>query len=126
MLSDIAIHARNLRKYPSASVLIIEDEDSAEELFARRRVSYTIEAEALAVDSPEWHAGVDLLAQRHGERPRNLSQLSDFHLYRLRPQSGRYVKGFGKAYFLANGSLTETTINHLRDGHRKREDNQVA
>ena len=35
LISEIAVHARNLLANPLASVLIVEDEDSAEELFAR-------------------------------------------------------------------------------------------
>ena len=122
ILSDIAIHGRNLRHSPGASVLIIEDEDGAGELFARRRVGYQVTAEELAVDGDAWKAGVDCLAARHGERPRNLSALADFHLFRLTPRSGRYVKDFGKAYTLEGGTLASPTINHLREGHKRRDD----
>lgn len=126
ILSDIAIHGVNLRRSPRASVLIIEDEDGAEELFARQRVGYQVEAEELAVGSQVFERGVDYLAERHGERPRNLAGLADFHLYRLRPGAGRYVKGFGKAYALEGGTLASPTINHLREGHRKRGNDKAA
>ena len=52
ILSDMALHGLNLIAEPRASVLIIEDEDSAAELFARRRVSYQIVAEELPVGAP--------------------------------------------------------------------------
>ena len=117
----MALHGLNLIAEPRASVLIIEDEDSAAELFARRRVSYQIVAEELPVGAPEWHCGVECLEERHGERARQLSQLADFRLFRLRPTSGRYVKGFGKAYRLSGGRLAQTAIDHLRDGHRPRQ-----
>ena len=120
ILSDIAIHGLNLLRQPRASVLIIEDEDTAEELFARRRVGYQVTAEELAVGSDGWDDGVTHLAQRHGERPRRLSSLADFRLYRLCPEHGRYVTGFGKAYSLAGGTLAHAEINHLRVGHRQR------
>jgi putative heme iron utilization protein len=120
LLSDIAIHGRNLAREARASVLVIEDEDSAGELFARVRVNYQVRAEELAVNTAEWHKAVELLAARHGERPRNLSQLSDFRLFRLRPVKGRYVKGFGKAYSLAGGKLGMEGIDHLREGHKPR------
>ncbi|MEM1110858.1 MAG: pyridoxamine 5'-phosphate oxidase family protein [Pseudomonadota bacterium] len=120
LLSDIAIHGVNLSRTPDASVLIIEDEDSATELFARIRVNYTVRAQQLAYEGDEWQTGVDALAQRHGERPRQLSQLADFRLFRLTPQKGRFVKGFGKAYTLAGGTLAGRAIEHLRDGHKSR------
>ena len=122
LLSDIALHDLNLAREPRASVLVIEDEDTAGELFARLRVSYQVQAEELAVNAPEWNAAVELLAARHGERPRNLSQLADFRLFRLRPVKGRYVKGFGKAYSLAGGRLGMESIDHLREGHKPREE----
>ncbi|MEM1404199.1 MAG: pyridoxamine 5'-phosphate oxidase family protein [Pseudomonadota bacterium] len=121
LLSDIAVHGKNLLRNPGASTLIIEDEDTAEELYARVRVNYSVAAMELAVGSPGWDAAVDLLEARHGDRPRKLSQLADFRLFRLTPTRGRYVKGFGKAYSLAGGTLAAQAIDHLREGHRKRE-----
>ena len=122
LLSDIAMHGLNLAREPRASVLVIEDEDGAGELFARLRVSYQVRAEEVEVGSSDWQSAVDLLATRHGERPRKLSQLADFRLFRLRPVKGRYVKGFGKAYSLAGGSLGMESIDHLREGHKPRQD----
>ncbi|WP_439100595.1 HugZ family protein [Congregibacter sp.] len=122
LLSDIAVHGINLARNPRASALIIEDEDTADELYARIRVCYQMKAEELEVYSSAWENAVKTLANRHGERPRKLSQLSDFRLFRLSPLSGRYVKGFGKAYSLSGGSLSSQTIDHLRVGHQARED----
>ena len=122
ILSDIAIHGVNLRRRPTASVLIIEDEDDANELFARTRVGYQVDAEELPAGSETFAAGVEHLAARLGERPRNLAGLADFHLYRLTPRAGRYVKGFGKAFTLEGGTLASPTVNHLREGHRRRQE----
>lgn len=120
ILSDIAIHGLNLVREPRASVLIIEDEEKAEEMFARVRINYRVIAEELPVDSDVWHHALDRLAARHGERPRKLAEHTDFRIFQLTPQAGRYVKGFGKAYTLAGGALAETEINHLQEGHRRR------
>lgn len=121
LLSDIAVHGVNLRTHPQASVLIIEDEDSAIELFARLRVTYQVKAEWIQVDSETWRVGIALLTERHGQRISNLSQLSDFHLFKLEPRGGRYVKGFGKAYQIEGGTLAGENVEQLRDGHKKRE-----
>ncbi len=120
IISEIAVHALNLQANPSASVLVIEDEDSAEEVFARIRVNYSVYAELLAYDSAAWHEGISRLTQRHGDRPRQLGKHADFKLFRLAPLRGRYVKGFGKAFDLAGGPLAGEIINHLRAGHRVR------
>lgn len=121
LISDVAVHGVNLRLHPEASVLIIEDEDAAIELFARLRVSYQIEAELIEVGSSAWNVGIALLTERHGQRISNLSQLGDFRLFKLHPRGGRYVKGFGKAYQIESGTLGDKGLAHLRDGHKKRE-----
>lgn len=126
LLSDIALHGRNLMHHSKASVLLIEDEGIAGELYARIRIGYQVTAEQLPVGSKDWDAAVERLAARHGERPRKLAQLSDFRLFCLTPQQGRYVKGFGKAYTLGGGTLAGETIDHLREGHRQRESEQAA
>jgi hypothetical protein len=121
VLSEIAVHGLNLQRDPRASVLIVEDEDTAGELFARIRVNYAVRAEALEYGSDVFRAGVDCLAERLGDRPRNLSELQDFRLFRLVPLGGRYVKGFGKAYNLVGNTLAGEELTHMRDGHRPRE-----
>ena len=120
LISEIAVHATNLRANPKASVLIIEDEDSCGEIFARLRVNYSVHAENIAVDSEAWKLGIDTLAARHGSRINNLSQLADFKLFKLQPQGGRYVKDFGRAYTLAGTTLAGEVIDHMRDGHKPR------
>ena len=121
LLSEIAVHATNLQHTPKASILIIQDEDSAEELFARVRVNYSVQAEMIEVDSEQWQQGIAILAERHGDRINNLSQLSDFKLFKLKPQGGRFVKGFGRAYTLAGDTLAGEVVNHMTDGHKKRD-----
>lgn len=121
LISEIAVHGKNLQLNPQASVLIIEDEDSADELFARLRVFYRITAENMEPESEGWLQGLACLQGRHGERITNLSQMSDFKLFRLQPNGGRYVKGFGKAYQIEGGTLAGESLSHLRDGHKKRE-----
>ncbi|MFT4768617.1 MAG: putative heme iron utilization protein [Glaciecola sp.] len=120
VLSDIAVHGLNLLNNPKASILIIEDEDSAEEYFARIRVNYQVSATQLATDSPAGDTALSHLEKRFGERPRRLSELADFRLFSLSPIQGRYVKGFGRAYTLSGGTLGGEEIVHLREGHRPR------
>ncbi len=98
LLSELAVHAINLQHDPRISVLIIEDEAETEQVFARRRISYSMASHLIARDSKEWQSGIGLLRQRHGELVDTLSQLGDFKLFRLVVKSGRYVKGFGKAF----------------------------
>lgn len=120
LISEIALHALNLQRHPRAAVLIMEDEDTAEELFARRRLAFQVSATLIETDSEQWQAGIKVLSRRHGERINSLSQLADFKLFRLASLGGRYVKGFGKAYTIEAGSFDGRELTHLRDGHQQR------
>lgn len=120
ILSDIAIHGLNIKAHPEASVLIIEDEGTATELFARKRLNYSVEASIPQVGQTDWERTVRALEKRHGKRPRQLSELEDFQVFRLTPRFGRFVTGFGKAYSLEGASLTRVRINHLQIGHQVR------
>ncbi|QSR37037.1 heme utilization protein HutZ [Marinobacterium iners] len=71
--------------------------------------------------SPAWEEGIKILSARLGSRIDNLSQLSDFKLFKLIPQSGRYVKGFGRAFTLEGAGTQGMGVSHLRDGHKRRE-----
>jgi len=89
----------------------------------RLRVFYRVRAELLDPDAPDWQQGIACLQERHGDRIKGLSQLADFKLFRLHPEGGRYVKGFGKAYQIEGGSLSGERLSHLRGAHIKRERN---
>lgn len=121
LVSEIAIHGSNLMANPSASVLIIEDEDSADEIFARKRVNYQVVAQPIQPGAPYWNKGIEALAKRHGSRIDSLSQMNDFKLFRLIPVSGRYVKGFGRAFSFEGPSLTGNSVVHFNERDRKRQ-----
>jgi putative heme iron utilization protein len=120
LLSDIAIHGKNLALNAKASVMVIEDEDTACELYARIRVSYQIEATLIEDTSSQWEKGIQILTDRLGDRVLKLSELSDFKLFKLTPITGRYVKGFGKAYTIEGKKLGGTNLSHLTVGHQKK------
>jgi putative heme iron utilization protein len=115
LLSELATHGVNLQRDSRASVLIIEDETTAVELFARIRVNYSVTAKLLEHGSGAWQLGLDRLVDRFGEFPGQLSQLGDFKLFRLEPCGGRYVKGFARAYNLAGISLAGEELQHVRE-----------
>ncbi len=115
LVSNLAQHGQNLRYNLAVSIMMIEDESQAKSIFARRRLSFDTNAQHIARDSDEWSEGIKILHDRLGDRVLELSQLGDFHLYRLKPISGRYVKGFGKAFNVTGEDLL--TLVHLNEGH---------
>lgn len=104
-VSQLALHTRDLLSNGQASVMIISDEAEASQIFARTRVSYQCRAEVVARDSADHDALLDRFEQRHGKMIGLLRQLPDFVLFRLVPQRGQLVMGFGKAYRLSGEKL---------------------
>lgn len=118
-VSAMAKHFTHLRKTGLASLSLIEDESAADELFARKRVTIDCLATLLKRDSDEWEKGIAGLESRHGATMGYLKGLVDFDLFRLRPDEGRLVLGFGKAYRVFGVALSD--ISYLgAGGHRSK------
>lgn len=97
-VSCLAWHTHNLETRRKASLLFIEPEELARQIFARRRLTYRCEVQPIATDAPEWNAQLASMQRRFGAVMATLSRLSDFRLFRLVPWEGRYVRGFGQAF----------------------------
>lgn len=97
LISALAQHTANLKQQRRASVLIIEDEQSAEDIFARRRLSLDCSAKFIDRTTPQWAVVVDELKHRHGETVELLRELPDFSLVCLVPDAGTLVTGFAQA-----------------------------
>ncbi len=112
-VSGLSRHTGNLAASGVVSVLLIEDESSAKQPFARRRLTFDCHAEPIARESEPWHAIMDLFDEKFGNVIDLLRPLRDFQLFRLRMQRGFYVKGFGQAYRISDAALK--TVEHIRD-----------
>ncbi|KAE9538438.1 pyridoxamine 5'-phosphate oxidase family protein [Ursidibacter maritimus] len=113
LISEMAKHARNLQVVPRVSLLLIEDEKTARELFARKRLTTNANARLVDKESEEGKTLLTALRDRHGERIDGLARLSDFKLFCFSPLQSLYVKGFGQAFHLDK----EGNVIHLRGGH---------
>jgi len=96
-LSDLSEHSHFLRANPNASILIMADEANTEQIFARVRVQYQVSSK-LIENEPERQTAIKTMHQRFGEIIDILQALSDFRIYKLTPEQGRYVEGFGRAF----------------------------
>ncbi|RIY34412.1 hypothetical protein CKF54_00710 [Psittacicella hinzii] len=115
LISDVAKHAENLRQTGVAHILLIEDEAKARNIYARKRLSFHAKVSPVDAQSEEFVQGVQALGARFGEIVSELSTMKDFNLFRLEPQDGLYVKGFGQAFNVGNDELVEPV--HLTQGH---------
>lgn len=106
-ISQLAEHTQNLQQHPQASLLLIADEQDSANIFARQRLSYRCQAHEITRDSAEYDAILDAFQHKVGKMLGLLRGLGDFHLYALKPSSGDYVEGFGKAYRLCGVLLDQ-------------------
>ncbi len=97
-VSGLAAHTRNLRANGRVSVLLAEGEPAAAQPLARRRLTLACTATAIARDSAEFLPLVAEFRTRFGPTIDLLASMPDFQLFRLVPQRGRLVVGFGQAY----------------------------
>jgi len=113
-VSGLARHTRNLAQSGRADLLFIQDEAAAANPFARVRLSYACRAEPVARDTVDWIGVMGRFEREFGAIVPVLRALPDFRLFRLVPQSGRYVRGFGQAYRLEGAGLSEVRPVSLR------------
>lgn len=114
LLSGLASHSINLQHHQSEhstlSVLFIEDEQTARNLFARKRLNYSCTVDIWTREHPQWQEKINTLQNKFGKTIEVLAGLGDFNLYCLSPVQGHYVRGFGQAYKLEN-AVTPVFIN---------------
>ena len=106
-LSGLAAHTANLASTPQASVLFLQAEDDSKQLFARKRLSFDVDAAVVGRDSARWAQVMDLFAAKFGDVIDLIRPLADFELIRLTPRSAVYVRGFAQAYPIKGPGLEE-------------------
>lgn len=119
-ISDIARHAQNLRRDGRASLLFIEDENGAENLFARQRVCLQCDVDVVERTSTDFDSLMERFKEKFDAQMIGmLLRMRDFNLYRFRPIGGEATFGFGEAYTLG-GEHMQTLIPRSGGGHQKK------
>ncbi len=111
LISTVAQHGRNLLSNSNVSLLFAEDESQCVQPFARKRVTIEAIASELSRDNETYSVVIErFCAHFDPELVTSLTQMGDFHLFCLTPQSGSVVMGFGKAYRLNENIEVQTQI----------------
>ena len=97
-VSEMASHTANLLNNPQASILFIRPESDSRNLFARERAVLSCNVREISRDDAIYPEQLQALQDTFGEIVGLLRSLSDFHLFALRPEKGRYIVGFGRAF----------------------------
>jgi putative heme iron utilization protein len=104
-ISSLAHHTANLQRRRQASLMLIEDERAAAQIFARRRLTFQCEASFIERGTDEWEMAGSLYQARFGEFFAMIKSFSDFQMCRLSPTEGWLVIGFGQAYAISGKNL---------------------
>jgi heme iron utilization protein len=99
VLSDLAEHTRNLRADARASLFVHDGGGQA-----GARLTLLGELERVAAGQAEADARQRYTA-RHPESAAYLTELADFHVYRLRLVAARFIAGFGDMGWLDGAEL---------------------
>lgn len=101
LISTVAQHGRNLLASGRVSLLFAEDELQCVQPFARKRVTIEAAVSEVPRNAPEYPIVIERFkAHFDADLVTSLSQMGDFHLFKLSPLGGSVVMGFGKAYRL--------------------------
>lgn len=109
LISELAKHTQNLRINPVVSLLLLEPENEAINLFALRRLQLECGSEFIE-SAGERQLGLELLSARFGRFIDTLSALGDFRVVRLTPKGGKFVRGFAQTYYLSGPELLDVTM----------------
>lgn len=109
-VSEMACHTVNLLNNPQASILFIRPESESPNLFARERAVLSCSVSEIIRDDAIYADRVQALQDKFGEVVSVLRSLSDFHLFALRPENGRYVIGFGRAFSI---NVSDGSLRHI-------------
>ena len=115
-ISKLSKHATNLLDNSNLSIMIIQDESKAENIFARKRLTMNCIATEIIRDTNDWVNKINLLEDKFGDAISYLKKLTDFHLFKIEPKDGLLVYGFARAFRFTGRNLDQ--IKFLNDkGH---------
>lgn len=97
-VSELASHTQNMLTTAKASVMFIQAENQTTNLFARERAVFNCTVIEIENADDCFEKMLQKLKQQCGDTVDLLRSLPDFHLLALKPVSGKYIAGFGKAF----------------------------
>lgn len=117
-ISEIGDHYINLiENNQKFEIMFLQEEKEALSVIARKRARFNVTAEFLPRDE-KFEKIMDIFEKNIGETFKIVRKMEDFHLVKLNIVDGRYVKGFGQAYIIKGGEVTQMTVDKNGKGHR--------
>lgn len=106
-ISQLAVHTQNIIAHPQVSLMICEPESGSKNPQTLARISILGGAEVISADESEYEAIRSRYLDKYPPSAFNF-QLGDFLLYRIKPQSARFVAGFGKIFNVTPKDISKT------------------
>lgn len=103
-VSRLASHTKDMHADPRVSLLVMQQEGGGISALALPRASIQGTAHEVAADAPELPGFTAAYLGRFPDAS-PLFDFGDFSLFRIQPESVRFVAGFGKAHSLSGESL---------------------
>jgi len=122
LLSDLAVHSRNIAAQSDVSLLISATAPNEDPLTQARA---TLQGAAVRIEDDEAHHRY----LRRYPSARDFANFSDFHFYRFEPERAHLVAGFGQInwlstsdfllapHFFKNKEVEEDIIEHMNTDH---------
>ena len=118
-ISSLSKHTSNLVANSRLSMMIIEDESKAENIFGRKRFTMDAVASKVDRDSDEWINAINMMEDKFGETIKVLKDMTDFYMFKIRPNKGLLVHGFARAFHFYGDGLSE--VRYLNEkGHTQK------
>jgi putative heme iron utilization protein len=111
--SRLSAHVRAVLARGQGQFLLIEDEQAAQNIWARVRLKFDADIDEIARQDALFAPLCDAFAAAHGPTMGVIRDFTDFHMLRLRPRSGVLVTGFARAYRVEGADFTIT--EHLKN-----------
>lgn len=117
-ISNVAKHAINLQRTPNTSLIFIEDESKAEQIFARKRISLQCSSVMIERDNEKFTKVMNVFKSKFSEDMVGmLMGMSDFNLYELSTDYGEATYGFGEAYNIGGPFMEDLVKRTGGTGH---------
>jgi len=118
-ISDIAKHSANIKREEKASLLFIEDESKAQQIFARKRISLQASSSLVKREEKEFVEVIEKFKEKFSQGMMNmLLEMSDFNLYTLKVDNGEATYGFGEAYAIGGENMEELVSRQGGSEHK--------
>jgi len=102
-------HFVNMAETKRAHILIIEDEATADHIYARKRLYFGASCDV----EEDTEKIFKLFDERYGDKLSFLRDMKDFKIIKITPEERSLILGFGAAYKMGvDGQLLNKSISH--------------